>query len=132
VLNSIGAEANAQAAASGGAVIGGGLSIVADVAGAQDIVASGGSIVLPELPPIGTLRVDDLFSGGSYTQYNLALGAGTSVANSHGTGHSASTIDILLGDQHSDSGSHEHHHGASAIVPSALEELHLRGIDGLI
>jgi hypothetical protein len=109
--------------------------VIGAVVGAQDIVASGGNIVLPELSLVGPLAVDALFSGGSYTPYNLALNAEPATAQSLAAGNSASIVDAILGDQHSESGPYDDHHGApttSAMVPSALEELHLRGVDGLV
>ena len=134
VSNSIGADANAQAGASVGALVAGALDSVTDIDGAHDIVASGGNIVLPELALDGLLRVDDMFTGGSYTPYNLALNAKSPVAHFQGAGNSASIAETILGDQHGDGGAQNDHHSAqlsNGIVPSVLEELHLRGLDGL-
>jgi hypothetical protein len=101
----------------------------ADATGAHDIVASAGNFVLPDLTSVGALGVNDLFSGGSHTPYRLALNEGLPVAQPQGV--STSIIDAILGEQHSESGLPDDHHGtpaATSTVPSALEELHLRGL----
>jgi hypothetical protein len=92
-------------------------------------VASAGNFVLPDLTSVGALGVNDLFSGGSHTPYSLALNEGLPVAQPQGV--STSIIDAILGEQHSDSWLPDDHHGtpvATSTVPSALEELHLRGL----
>jgi hypothetical protein len=102
-----------------------------DAAGALDVVASAGNIVLPELPLIASLHVDDLFSGGSHTPYSLALNAEPSATHPQDAGGSTSIIDAILGEPHGDSGPPDDHHGTQmpgTVVSSALEELHLRGL----
>jgi len=89
--------------------------------------------VLPELPLIGSLGVNDLFSGGSHTSYSLALDTGASLAQPQST--STSLIDAIFGDEHGNSGPSDDHHstpGLASILPSALEELHLRGLGDVL
>jgi hypothetical protein len=106
---------------------------ITDLLSIQGTVASAGSIVISEVPVGTALPLDDLFSKGAYTDYNLAL-------NSEPIGVSASLQTggagtLLVGSLQAGDTAHDDHDGTMAqhsLPTSALEELHLRGIgDGV-
>jgi hypothetical protein len=104
-----------------------------DLLGSLDIIGSEGSILVPETPPLGKLHLDDLFSNGSYTPYNLAMNLGQ--APSPTANASLPIIDNLLADLHAGSSTDDHHNNATpahgALTP-ILDDLHLRGLgDGI-
>ena len=111
------------------------LQPLGDFAGQHGIVASGGTIVVLELAPIGGLHLDELFSQGSYTSYNLALGTASTTTASATFSTSTSAIDCLATDQHVGEG--QLHENCSSTPPlgilnGVLDDLHLRGFhDGL-
>jgi hypothetical protein len=117
------------------------LDIVSDVpeivplAHAQ-AVSSGGTIAFPDLTSANVLQVDELFSGGRYTDYGLAV-------QSEGNSPATTIADTLSGDTDSstvnslvDSPSHSHESALSPDVPdvnhssanllSVIEELGVR------
>ena len=102
----------------------------------QDAVGSSGQIVFKALPIVGDLSLDGLFSGGGYTDYNLALRADASVsASSQGlasTGGSSTLLDHLLPGS-SDPGHHlDDDQMRNVGLPSVLDEIALRGLgDGI-
>jgi hypothetical protein len=105
---------------------------LSDVLGTQGVLASPGNIVLSELPLASSLHPDDLYSKGSYTAYNLSLGAEPSPASAplHNGGSVVSIIENIIGHQHDADTTHEGHDNTIALhslQTSALDELHLRG-----
>ena len=106
----------------------------------QDAVGSSGQIVFKALPAVadlgGDLGLDSLFSGGRYTDYNLALRAdATDSASSQGvgsTGGSSTLLDHLLPGGN-DPGHHlDDDQMRNVGLPSVLDEIALRGLgDGI-
>jgi hypothetical protein len=105
---------------------------LSDILGIQGVVASSGNIVMSELPLAGTLHLDDLFSNGAHTDYNLSINsepAGTSVSLQTG-GSVGSLMDKIIGDQQGVDATHDGHDNAlaaHALPTSVIDELHLRG-----
>jgi hypothetical protein len=123
-------------------LVGLGSAGMAGAANAQDALASGGTVVLQELPVVSNIAVDDLFIGGGYTAYNLELQitvqTGTENASQGATvGVSESPMDneIAIQGDHgsisSDQGDVQAH-GLTIALPSILDEIALRGLgDGI-
>ena len=61
------------------------------------VVASSGSIDFEAGPAAGSLPLDDLFSGGGYSDYNLTLQAGVSVGANPAPGGILPGLDIAAG-----------------------------------
>ena len=105
---------------------------LAQVADTLGLVSSPGSIVLPEAPALSAQNLDDLFSKGAHTAYNLAINAVPAVPAA--LAMASDLVDGLLAQPVLDSGSDDHgtvqpQHG---FLQHALEELHLRGFnDGI-
>jgi hypothetical protein len=107
---------------------------------AHDVVASAGSLVFQAAPLTGSLAIDDLFTGGRYTDYGLALGATSPdagvTAAVGATSTAGDTIDHVLAGAHDGSSADDICHDgqvANVTLPSALDELHLRGLgDGIV
>ncbi|HEU4956740.1 MAG TPA: hypothetical protein VFT40_03835 [Sphingomicrobium sp.] len=119
------------------------LNIVSDVPEIAPLahdqnVSSGGTISFPDLTSANVLQVDDLFAGGRYTDYGLAV---QSDVNSSATG----IADTLGGDTHdstvnapNDAPTDSHESALSPVVqdvsassvglPSIIEELGLRDL----
>ena len=106
---------------------------ISDVLSTQGVLASTGTIVVPEAPLGGALPLDNLFANGTYTAYNLSLNSEPVTASvSLQTGGGAVTIiDNIVGDLHGVDASHDGHDStmsAHSLPTSALDELHLRGL----
>jgi hypothetical protein len=116
-----------------GSLLGPAASAAEQISAATPVAAGSGSLDFHAASPIG-LGFNELFSGGGYTDYGLALHSGTSPgASSVGSGSLLTpALDEHLAitaadDDHSGTG-----HGQHLGLPSALEELHLRGLgDGI-
>jgi hypothetical protein len=100
------------------------------------IVASAGQIVFDAPPVEVDAHLDTLFSSGGYTDYNLALRGpegGDKGAAGSGDGIGSSTLlEHLLagGDSHDPSPAQQE--GQPVSLPSALEDIALRGLgDGI-
>jgi hypothetical protein len=102
---------------------------ISDVLSIQGDLGSSGTIVLAEVPLAGALPLDDLFSRGTYTAYNLNLTSEPVAASvSLQTGGAAVSIaDNVVGDPHGGDG-HDHTMTPHSLPTSALDELHLRGL----
>jgi hypothetical protein len=85
------------------------------------------------VPLAGALALDDLFSRGTYTAYNLNLNSepvAASVSLQTGGG-AVSIVDNIVGDPHGVDTSHDGHDHTMTphtLPTSALDELHLRGL----
>jgi hypothetical protein len=117
-------------------VVGSGLSGLLGHPGSEhDAVASAGSITLPVTSSLGGV-VDDLFSAGRYSDYNLELQTGVSA--SAGAPVATSSAGSVLANLFSgDAGSvdHPNDHAASShplALPNALDELGSRLHDGIV
>jgi hypothetical protein len=102
----------------------------------QDVVGSSGQIVFKALPAVADLGLDSLFSGGGYTDYNLALRADASVsASSQGlvsTGGSSTLLDHLLPGGNDLGHQFDDDQTRNVGLPSVLDEIALRGLgDGI-
>lgn len=106
----------------------------------QDAVASSGQIVFKAMPVVddlgGDLGLDSLFSGGRYTDYNLALRADAAdSAPSHGlasTSGSSTLLDHLLPSGNDAGHPFEDDQMRNVGLPSVLDEMALRGLgDGI-
>lgn len=100
----------------------------------QDAVGSSGQIVFKALPVAGDLGLDGLFSGGGYTDYNLALRADGG-PTSHGlasTSGSSTLLDHLLPGGNDPGQSFDDDQMRNVGLPSVLDEIALRGLgDGI-
>ena len=104
---------------------------ISDVLSVQGVVASHGTIVLSEVPLAGALALDDLFSRGTYTAYNLNLNsepAGASVSLQ--TGSALVSINIVDDPHGADAslGGPDNTMALHTLPTNALDELHLRGL----
>jgi hypothetical protein len=102
----------------------------------QDAVASSGQIVFKALPIAGDLGLDSLFSGGGYTDYNLALRSDAADAPvSHGlasTGGSSTLLDHILPASNDPGHQLDDDQARPLALPSVLDEIALRGLgDGI-
>jgi len=110
-----------------------GLESVAGASGAGDLLASGGSVVLQELPVISSIALDNLFVGGSYSDYNLELQS----TSQNATTVSESAMDIDAAIQDDQTGialdqSDAQTQSPIIALPSILDEIALRGLgDGI-
>lgn len=103
-----------------------------------NILASGGTLAFPDLPAGVHGAIDTLFSPlGGYTDYSLSLqnighGAnGTTPAIPTAGNLFSALLDHLTHDAQPD-GTTPHGHTSGLALPSALDELHLRGLgDGI-
>jgi hypothetical protein len=60
------------------------------------VVASSGSIDFEGVPPASPLGLDDLFSGGRYSDYNLALQADASISANPASGGPLPNLDLAV------------------------------------
>jgi hypothetical protein len=106
----------------------------------QDAVASSGQIVFKALPVVddlgGDLGLDNLFSGGGYTDYNLALRSDAAdSAPSHGpagTIGSSTLVDHILTGGNDPGQPFDNDQVRNVGLPSVLDEIALRGLgDGI-
>jgi len=104
----------------------------------QDAVASSGQIVFKALPVVGDPGLDSLFSGGGYTDYNLALRADAADSASSqslaGASGSSTLLDHLLTGSNDPGHQFDDDQGVVRNVglPSVLDEIALRGLgDGI-
>jgi hypothetical protein len=106
----------------------------ANVADLLGIVASPGSIVLPEVALPGAAQADDLFADGSHTPYNLALNAAQAIPAAVPL-LVAPIADKIFGGSDGSEPAHDDQQGAlpqDGILHHVLDELNLRGLnDGL-
>jgi hypothetical protein len=113
------------------------IDLTQGLGGSSDVVGSGGLVTFASSLLDGA-QPDDLFTGGRYTDYNLALNSpsaspagGTLETASDVAGDLISTIDTLTAPD--GSGGSDQNVASLVGLPSAIEELGLRGtIDGLV
>jgi hypothetical protein len=103
---------------------------LSDVLGHQGVVASSGNILVSDLG--GRPSLDDLFSKGTYTPYNLGLSAELSPASAPLPNGSSlvSMIDTIIGDQHGANPAHDGQDSANlphGVETRVVDDLHLRG-----
>ena len=101
-----------------------------------DAVASSGQIVFKALPVGGDPGLDSLFSGGGYTDYNLALRSDAAdSAPSHGVanaGGSSTLLDHILTGSNGPGHQLDDDQARNVELPSVLDEIALRGLgDGI-
>jgi len=107
----------------------------------EEILASGGSVLLEELPVISDISLDDLFSGGGYTDYGLELQVTVATEPEGGApdasvsaSASPSDTELALQTDLDSPGLIEgtvQALGNNIALPSALEGLGLRGLGDL-
>jgi hypothetical protein len=119
-----------------GQLLGDGFAISGSIAAATDAVASAGIIELSPVTNLGNL--DQLFSGGLYTDYNLALqtaepGASAGVTALASNGSGGLVGQILAGVEQIADDNEDASAAAPPVLPSVLADIGLRGWgDGLL
>lgn len=109
-------------------VIEGALNILPGPTGSDGIVASGGSVAFHD-PVVNVIGLDELFSGGRYTDYGISLNTPaqptvSAIGTASGTEGGASVVALLTTGGHE---SGDDAHAPHSLLPSVLEELHLQG-----
>ncbi len=120
-------------AASGGEAGGSALNVLLslEVSGEQPIAIVSGSMVYPEeASASASLNPDELFSGGSYTEYSIVLQsetpAGSGLVSVSSTAAPSSLLDQVLGGLPDDLPG-EPDQAINVTLPSAIQEIVLQG-----
>jgi hypothetical protein len=109
------------------------------LADAGEVLASGGSVELEELPVVGDIALDDLFSGDGYTDYGLELQVGVESSPDGGAPDATATAsptdtDVALGTDLDSAGlisGTVETLGVNVASPSISDGLGLRGLGDL-